>query len=227
MTRASPLLVIALAGGCGAAPVTRTAPASASSAVELAAAPPAEPHPAHETAATSPPPTGAPRWGIGGDARVRYRFPIPDGFTPMGVIVPFGADAVEFAAAQPAGVALPADTFFKPSSVVVHRDPLGLGRDMTRAPVSAELLAALHDFHRSRFAQPQQPHVVTIGRWRAIATELGEVAMPDRPLRGGKTYLILDGTATVSVDCLWLPRDQATVRAACDAVAAGLVRDSE
>ena len=56
----------------------------------------------------------------------------------------------------------------------------------------------------------------------------GQVALarPQPPvgLGYGRGYLVLDGTATASVDCLWLPADEEVMSAACDAIAGHLER---
>lgn len=169
------------------------------------------------------PPGG--RWAIAGARGARYRFPIPTGFSPLGEIRdPFGIDPVELDEAGSSGVALPSPTALKPSSVVVFSDPLGLGFDAARQPIPDALVGLLDRFMKDRFAQASTPTLVAIGPWRAFRTDLGEVVIPDRPVRAGRSYLILDGTVTATVDCLWLPADAAVVAAACDLVAARLER---
>jgi hypothetical protein len=164
---------------------------------------------------------------VAGHAAARYAFVVPTGLARLrGVTAADGESPEELSAQGPDGVGLPGPHPIALDSIVVFSDPLGVGVDMgTASPAArAEIVDRYHAFLRERFPSASTARLTTIGPHTAIRIDLPRVEMPDRPLRSGRHYLVLDGTVTVSVDCVWTAEHAERIAAACDAVAASLRR---
>jgi hypothetical protein len=135
----------------------------------------------------------------------------------------------ELEAARPAGVGLEATSTgpraFNPNTVVVTPERDGFGRDTNVDPLTDGDLAAMHVHMREQIASATAPVRAQVGRWNVIRTELPEVIMANRPPRRGRHYVVLDGTRSIAIDCLWIAEHEAAVSAACERVVAELERE--
>jgi hypothetical protein len=166
---------------------------------------------------------------VAGHADARYAFVIPSGLSRLrGVTAQPGEDPRELSLAGPDGVGMPTVTAVSLDSIVVFSDPLGLGVDVGAiTPAERDRLVTMYgEYLRQRFPSAKPARPTTIGPHAAIRVDLPRVELVDRPVRGGRHYLILDGGVTVSVDCVWTDEHAEHMAAACDAVAASLRRRS-
>lgn len=212
------LSIAVVVAACGGKHQARPAPGPAEFAELDDLATPAE-EPAPTTLATGP-------TLVAGHADARYELAIPPGLTRLRGVLAGDHDPRELSAAGPDGVGLRADTEVWLDVIVVFSDPMGLGPDMGAiAPADRDTLVAMYgEGIRERFPSATAPRLVSIGAHTAARIELPRVEMPDRPVRSGRHYLVLDGGVTVSVDCMWTETNAERMAAACDAVAASLRR---
>jgi hypothetical protein len=162
---------------------------------------------------------------IAGHKNARYEFTVPPGLARLtGVALQEGDDPRELSLAGPDGVGIPDPSPFALDGVLVFSDPLGLGVDLTAVTPEARaaIVSKYTEFIQERFPSASPPRYMKIGSHMAFRYELPRVEMPDRPVRAGRHYLVLDGIVTVSVDCLWREANAAPMSTACDAVAASL-----
>lgn len=170
-------------------------------------------------------PTG--RIYVAGHVDARYEFVAPAALGRLrGVALQEGDDPRELDHYGPDGVGIPGQEPVALDGVLVFSDPLGLGVDMTAAPAEARdaLASQYAEFIQERFPSASPPRYTKLGPYLAIRFELPRVEMPDRPVRSGRHYLVFDGVATVSVDCLWTKTNAERMSKACDDIAASLRR---
>lgn len=189
--------------------------------------PPAAPAPApQEPLAARDPWSG--RVVVVGHAAARFQFPIPAGLAPLrGVTPPADPKARLDLAHQGAdGVGIADGATIALSSIVVFSDPAGLGVDFASlAPADRERLASRYlELVRTNMPDAGDVRILQVGAHLALQIDLPRVELPGRPLRQGRHYLLFDGTATASIDCLWIASETARMVAACDQVAATLQR---
>jgi hypothetical protein len=224
------LLSLAVGAACGgkSEPATTPAPApgendlvtadEAASADEFTATRAAD---AHEMVDDSRPRL------VGGHVDARYEFSVPPGLVRLRGILPKpGDDPAELSAAGPDGVGMPGQSPIAFDAIGVFSDPRGLGPDVSALPPADRdrLIGIYGDLLRERFPSATAPKLTTIGAHSAIRIDMPRIEMPDRPVRAGRHYLVLDGVATVSVDCMWTPENAERMSKGCDDVAASLRR---
>jgi hypothetical protein len=164
---------------------------------------------------------------IAGHHAARYQLAVPAGLRRLrGVLAHHAEDARQLSDQGPDGVGLPSPHDMSFDSIVVFSDPLGLGVDARTVPAAQldDIVAQYGEIVRARVPSAASPKLAKIGPHAAIRVELPRVEMPDRPVRAGRHYLVLDGSVTVAVDCLWTKVNAERMAAACDAVAASLRR---
>ncbi len=163
---------------------------------------------------------------VAGHADARYEFVIPPGLRRLRGVLAEGHDPRELSAAGPDGVGLPRGGAVWLDVIVVFSDPLGLGLDPSAiAAAERERIVSMYgEGIRERYPSARPARLVSIDGQLAIHIELPRVEMPDRPVRSGRHYLILDGGATASVDCLWTKANAEQMSAACNALAASVRR---
>jgi hypothetical protein len=213
-------VTVLLLSACGGSRPPQTPPTEepAAPAPQEPAAPPAAPDP------------WAGRVVVVGHAAARFQFPIPAGLAPLRGVTPPAdpKDRLELAQQGADGVGIPNGATIALSSIVVFSDPAGLGLAFeTLAPADRERLASRYlAFVRNAMPDAQDVRILQVGAHQALQIDLPRVELPGRPLRQGRHYLLFDGAATASIDCLWLPSDAARMAAACDQVAAAMQRIS-
>lgn len=231
--RAAAWLVLTAAAACGAQSPPPSAPTGESDEVDDLVTP-EEADPTARVAAASastraPPMRRSGRILIAGHDDARYELVVPPGLSQLkAVAMQEGDDPRELAASGPVGVGPPTANGLSLDSIMVFSDPLGLGVDMGAVPAEARdrLVTLYGEGLRERIPAARDPQLTSIGPHTAIRIEFPRVEMRNRPARKGRHYLILDGVATVSVDCLWTSANAEQMSKACDAVAASLRRHS-
>lgn len=222
---AASLVLTAVA--CGGKSPPPSAPAAESAAVDDLVTP----SEAERTASAAPADTARPMGPtlVAGHADARYEFTIPRGLSRLrGMLAKPGEDPRELSEAGPDGVGLPSFTSVSYDSIGVFSDPRGLGVDMGAVPAAERdrIVKIYGEVMLQRFPSATAPLHTSIGPHAAIRIDVPRIEMPDRPVRSGRHYLILDGRVTVSVDCLWTEANAAQMSEACDAVASSLRRHS-
>lgn len=162
---------------------------------------------------------------VAGHADARYEFAVPAGLLRLRGAAP-DVDPRELSFYGADGIGNPTRGTVSLDSIVVFSDPEGLGADLQAIAPAArdQLLTKYSEFVQERFPSATTPRLVSVGAHTALRIDLPRVEMPDRPVRSGRHYLVLDGVVTVSVDCLWAKASAEQMSAACDAVAASLRR---
>jgi hypothetical protein len=218
--RLLPILLLAACGG-PRPPQAPSAEEPAASAAQPSAAPEARP-------------VAQDRWSgrvvVIGHAAARFQFPIPAGLAPLRGVTPPAdpKEQLELANQGADGVGIPNGATIALSSIVLFSDPAGLGVAFESLdPAGRERLAARYlEAVQTAMPDAKEVHVLQVGSHLALQIDLPRVEIPGRPLRQGRHYLVFDGTATASVDCLWIESDAARMVTACDQVAATMKRVS-
>lgn len=163
---------------------------------------------------------------VAGHAAARYELVIPAGLVRLGGMISEGHEQAEVDAAGPVAVGMPGQVPIAFDAIAVFSDPLGLGIDMITAPAEerADMVRRYDQLMHGRFPSALPARLVRVGAFTAIRIDMPRVEMRDRPVRAGRHYLLLDGTATASVDCLWTKENAERMAAACDAVTSSLRR---
>ncbi|MBK9072050.1 MAG: hypothetical protein IPL79_13760 [Myxococcales bacterium] len=169
---------------------------------------------------------GAPatRWVEFGDEAARYRFDVPSNFSPLAGHVEQAVGLASFVADRAGGIGFtPHSGHNNPNAIIAFSDSKSLGFDGAQ-PLTPKALQAYGEVMKARSPHAGEPRVVKIGSYQALRVDIGTPAdaATAAPAMTGRHYLLIDGDASIAIECRWLPSDQAVVAPACDSVAASM-----
>ncbi len=177
-------------------------------------------------------PTNLHQWAgksvVAGQEGARFSFSLPDGLEPLEDMTPLDrqGDTVVFDPTSAGTVGKYENGYVAFNTIDVYSDPAGLGVDYLTLPKEHQegLRSRYERLMKERYRDAGPVQVVEVGGRTAFRLDLRIVRTDDLPLRAGRHYLLIDGGATASVDCLWVPSDIVQMGAACDMIAQELKR---